>query len=222
MNKPDAVASIAERLATVPQEADVSLIVRHAERQTIPVGEFGVDVRLTPDGVAEAEKLGRVLSVREQATVVSSPVPRCVQTAEAILRGGGWPGSLTQDRRLGDPGPFVVDPEVSGALFLELPIAEIARRQLSNPIPPAGMRSTCEGVTIFLGLVTGNLRRQGRLNVYVTHDVVLAVFLGRLFHLSIDEIHWPGFLDGLLLWRSGGRLHLSWRGLPQTSHPVGG
>ena len=222
MNVPGAVTSIAERLSTVPHGVDVALVVRHAEREAIPTGEFGVDVPLTARGVAAAEALGRVSSVREEATVVSSPVPRCVQTAEAILRGGGWSGAVTLDRRLGDPGPFVVDPEVSGALFLKLPILELVRRQLSDPRPPAGMRSACEGVAIILGLVAGDLQWQGRLNVYVTHDAILAVLLARLFRLTTDEIDWPGFLDGLLLWRSGGQLNLSWRGLPQASHPGSG
>ena len=222
MNVPGAVTSIAERLSTVPHGVDVALVVRHAEREAIPAGEFGVDVPLTARGVAAAGALGRVLSVRERATVVSSPVPRCVQTAEAALRGGGWSGAVTLDRRLGDPGPFVVDPEVSGALFLKLPIPELVRRQLSDPCPPAGMRSASEGVKIILGLVAGDLQWQGRLNVYVTHDTILAVLLARLFRLPIDDIDWPQFLDGLFLWRSGGQLNLSWRGLPQASHPSGG
>ena len=153
---------------------------------------------------------------------MSSPVPRCMQTAEAILRGGGWPGVVKQDRRLGDPGPFVVDPEVSGALFLELPIRELVRRQLSDSQPPAGMRRTSEGVAMLLGLVTGNLQGQGRVNVYVTHDAILAVLVAWLFRQPIDGIDWPRFLDGLLLWRSGERLRLSWEGLPQASHPVAG
>ena len=222
MNVPGAVTSIAERLSTVPHGVDVALVVRHAEREAIPTGEFGVDVPLTARGVAAAEALGRVSSVREEATVVSSPVTRCVQTAEAILRGGGWSGAVTLDRRLGDPGPFVVDPEVSGALFLKLPIPELVRRQLSDSCPPAGMRSASEGVKIILGLVAGDLQWQGRLNVYVTHDTILAVLLARLFRLPIDDIDWPQFLDGLFLWRSGGQLNLSWRGLPQASHPSGG
>ena len=47
MNVLNTLASITERLATVPEEADVALVVRHAEREAIPAGEFGVDVPLT-------------------------------------------------------------------------------------------------------------------------------------------------------------------------------
>ena len=48
MKVPDALASIAARLLEVPKGADVALVVRHAEREEIPAGEFGFDMPLTP------------------------------------------------------------------------------------------------------------------------------------------------------------------------------
>ena len=184
---------------------------------------FGADVPLTAIGVESAERLGAILSsIRPQVEVTSSPVPRCVQTAAAILRGGGCPEGAALDWRLGDPGPFIVDAEISGQLFLETGILDIARRQLTNVAPPAGMRKTSEGVDLLLGLSTRDLRYQGHLNVYVTHDAILAVLVAYLYGLSVDEICWPEYLDGLLLWRSSEQLRLAWRGLQQSSHPFGG
>ena len=140
-----------------------------------------------------------------------------------MLRSTGWPAAtVTTDRRLGDPGPFIVNPEASGPLFLELPIPEIARRQLEDAAPPPGMLPTSEGVDILLDLATGNLGESGRLNVYVTHDVILAVLAASLLRLPLDKVGWPGYLDGLLLWRTGGRLRCCWRGLLKDScHPPG-
>ena len=223
MTFPEAVDSIAERLAAVPVECDVALVVRHAERGEIPSGEFGVDVPLTGQGVADAQGLGATLrSARKQVSAVSSPVPRCVQTADAILRGGGLPGEVALDRRLGDPGPFVVDPEVSGNLLLQIGILEIVRRQLADPEPPQGLRTTADGVGLLLCLTTGNLENHGRLKVYVTHDAILAVLVATLFRLPLEETGWPQYLEGLLLWRTAGQLNFSWPGLPQASHPMGG
>ena len=142
--------------------------------------------------------------------------------AKAILRGGGWPEEVALDWRLGEPGPFVVDKEVSGALFLEIGILEIVRHQLTHIEPPAGMRATSEGVHLLLGLTATDLRSRGRLNIYVTHDSILAVLVAYLYRLPVDEISWPGYLDGLLLWRCGERLHFIWRVLEQSSYPLGG
>ena len=126
------------------------------------------------------------------------------------------------DWRLGDPGPFVVDEEVSGALFLEIDILEIVKRQLTQVEPPAGMRATSEGIDLLLGLTANDLRCRGHLNIYVTHDAILAVLVAYLYGLTVDEVGWPGYLDGLLLWRCGQRLHFSWRGLEPGCQPLRG
>ena len=208
--------SILERLTTVPRDVDASLVVRHAEREEIPEGTFGFGVSLTAQGVRAAERLGAALSDRRTINAVSSPVPRCVQTARAILRGAGLSSEVATERRLGDPGAFVLDPEISGPLFLELPIPEIARRQLQDTAPLPGMRPTAGGVKVLLDLIAGSLTEKSRLHVYVTHDIVLAVLAARIFRLPLEEIGWPGYLEGLLLWRSVSGVSASWRGLQQA------
>ena len=84
------------------------------------------------------------------------------------------------------------------------------------------MRPTAEGIDLLLGLTVTDLRSCGRLNIYVTHDAILAVLVAHLYRLPVDEIGWPDYLDGLLLWRCGERLHFIWKGLEQRSHPLGG
>ena len=223
MNDSYGVSWITGQLSRIPSQADVSIILRHAEREDIPPGTFGVDVPLTTCGVASAERLGARLSgMRPQPTTTASPVPRCESTARAILRGGDWPEEVVQDWRLGGPGPFVVDEEIGGALFLQVGILEIVRHQLTHVEPPAGMRATSEGVDLLLELTAADLRSCGRLNIYVTHDAILAVLVAHLYRLPVDDIGWPSYLDGLLLWRCRDRLHFIWRGLEQSSHPLGG
>ena len=216
MTAPDPVASILEQLAMVPREADASLVIRHAEREYIPAGTFGHDVNLTTEGTRLAEELGTTLSEYRALTVVSSPVPRCVQTSEAMLRGAGSSAEVAKDRSLGGPGAFVVDAETAGPLFLELPISEIARLQLQDETPLPGMRPTKEGVEILLELATSPLGGNGRLHVFVSHDIILSVFVASIFRSSLEVTGWPGYLDGLLIWRSYGELHLSWRATEHT------
>ena len=85
------------------------------------------------------------------------------------------------------------------------------------------MRRTVDGVAILLDLVASNLGREGQLNVHVTHDVILAVLVGSIFRLPLEETGWPGFLEGLLLWRFESSVYASWREIRQGFyHPVGG
>ena len=219
----DPAVSIVEQLALVPEELDASLVIRHAEREEIPAGSFGHDVSLTAEGTRTAEGLGAALSEKRALTVMSSPVPRCVQTAQAMLRGAGSASEFTTDQRLGGHGVFVVDAEIAGPLFLELPIPEIARRQLQDETPLPGMRPTSEGVEILLELATSPLGNSGQLHVFVTHDIILSVLVASIFHSSLEETGWPEYLDGLLIWRSSDGVQASWRGFHQSiCHPPGG
>ena len=212
MTKPDPVTSIVEQLAVVPEGVDASLVIRHAEREDIPAGTFGHDVNLTAEGNQAAEQVGAALSQYRALTVVSSPVPRCVQTAQAILRGAGSSSEALTDRRLGAPGAFVVDAEAASPLFLELPVPKIARRQLLDALPLPGMRPTPEGVEILLELATNPLGDNGQLHVFVTHDIILSVYVASIIDSSLEETGWPDFLEGLLQWRHSGRLQFSWKG----------
>ena len=219
---PYPLASVLEQLAMVPDGVNVGLVIRHAEREDIPAGTFGQEVNLTSEGDRAAERLGADLAGERVLTMMSSPVPRCVQTALAILRGAGSSAEVVTDWRLGGPGAFVADAEVAGPLFLELPIPEIARRQLQDASPLPGMRPTPEGVEILLELVTSPPGKNGRLYIFVTHDIILSVLVASILHLSLEETGWPGYLKGVLLWRSNGELQLSWRELRATSLQPGG
>ena len=222
MTVPEAVTSIVDRLFLIRPEANVSLVLRHAEREEIPRGSFGEDVRLTAAGVAQAEQLGSLLSGRELSVLRSSPLPRCIHTARAMARGAGWEAEPVPDRLLGDHGPFVVDSSVSGPLFLEVGIRELVRRQLSDRRPVPGMRSTAKGATLLLEMAAGDLGGNGLLNIHVTHDSILAVLVGHLYRLEVADFPWPGCLDGLLLWEREGILRFSWPGLGEGSNPVSG
>ena len=219
MNGPGPAALLSND-GMVPRGCDAALVLRHAHREDIPPGSFGEDVRLTPQGIEAAERLGELISERPPGRVVSSPIQRCLGTAQAISRGAGWSAEITPDSRLGNHGPFVSEPEVSGRLFMEIGISEIVRRQLLDDQAPPGFRDTSEGIRILLDFTSQGLGYGGRVNIYVTHDAILATLVGWLFRLPVYQEGWPDFLDGMLMWRSAGGLYCAWRGLQQAAHPL--
>lgn len=145
-----------------------------------------------------------------------------MQTAKAILQGCGYDSEVLLDHRLGDPGPFVAEPSVAGSVFLETGILDIVRHQLSSAAPLPGMRSTADGVRTLIELVADGLRCSGRLNVFVTHDSILAVLVAWVLGSLIEQVGWPDYLDGLLIWRSGEGLNITWREFRKATYPLGG
>ena len=221
MNGPNFVSILSDG-DVVPRECDVGLVLRHAQREDIPSGSFGEDVRLTVKGVKAAERLGERISDKSPGRVVSSPIQRCVDTARAICRGAGWSVEVTTDSRLGNHGPFASDPETAGQLFMDIGISEIVRRQLNHDQAPKGFRDTSKGIRILLNHTSQGLGLDGRVSIYVTHDAILAALVGWLFRLPVYDEGWPNYLDGMLLWRSAGRLNCWWRGLQQAADPLRG
>lgn len=63
---------------------------------------------ITETGEQLARQLGALFSERLQS-LRTSPLVRCLQTAEALRNGAAKDLSITKDRLLGDPGVFVLD-----------------------------------------------------------------------------------------------------------------
>ncbi len=220
MTQPDGPERILALLAKAHAASPVAVVLRHAEREGITSGAFGNDASLTRRGSDSAHRLGMGLSSRMMGVVNSSPLPRCMQTADATIAGAGWEANATPDRLLGDPGPFVVEPELAGRLFLDIGIEAIVRQQLADDQPPGGMRSTASGVKLVLRELAATLN--GPASVFVTHDAVLAALVGHLYRLPVDGFCWPDYLDALVVWPDSDRLRFLWRGQGEGSHPVGG
>ena len=130
---------------------------------------------------------------------------------------------MAPERLLGDPGPFVVEPELAGRLFLDIAIEEIVRRQLAEDEPPGG-----HAINIIRRKngpareLAAALKGPDSASVFVTHDAVLAVLVGHLYNLPVQGFPWPGYLDALVAWPDSNRLRFLWRGLDEGSHPMGG
>ena len=125
-----------DSLALASDDRPWSLLIRHATRPDIPLGSFGNELAITKEGRREATGMGQVLSDRLRR-FETSPVLRCVQTAEAICLGAGVPGPPATTRVLGDPGVWIADGDAVGDAFVEHgPSGVVARQLAGHTIPP--------------------------------------------------------------------------------------
>lgn len=193
----------------VPARGSWSLLVRHAERGAIPSGSFGDDVPLTTRGRTQARALGVALGSR-LGRVVTSPVPRCVETADGIIEGAANARSVETDVRLGAPGVWVVDARALGDVFLTEGPRAVVRRQLAGPI--AGLRDLRVGAGLLLDLVARGPTRDELVDVFVSHDAVIAPFLGYLLEATDTDSLWPDFIEGVWFQRNTPTPSLHWRG----------
>lgn len=72
--------------SSIPDEANVKLLMRHSIRfDNPPDGDYS-NLLLTPEGIELARKVGTGID-REIGVLVSSPVKRCRQTIESVVSG---------------------------------------------------------------------------------------------------------------------------------------
>ncbi|RLT89179.1 MAG: histidine phosphatase family protein [Alcanivorax sp.] len=203
-------------LEQLPSHVPVALVTRHSIREQ-PANRFaGYDVPLTPEGIELAREWGRCLN-RPIVALHSSPVGRCVKTAEAMAEGAGIELPVATHPALVEPGSYVVDLPVAGPYFVKLGPLAFARKHLKNEV--RGVLSPQQGAKQLLQHIETSLRQPGTFTVHVTHDTILASFIYFLRRESdIDEAHWPWMLEGAFLWFDEGQVHWLWRGEAGSLH----
>lgn len=186
----------------------VCLLMRHAEKQLISDDPFGNDVGLTDDGITNTKRLEKKLQPYI-GYVASSPLKRCVDTAEILSKNK----SIHKTQLLGDPGIFIENPVQAGKIFLNKSPQIIANHLLSVETNPDGFcRSTSDTISNLINQVIKMGSASSLLSVFVTHDIILAIIVAFYFS-ETDAAHvWPCYLEGLLFWREEDTIHFYFRG----------
>lgn len=179
-------------LPLIDQNAKTVVVIRHGHREKNTTGSFGNDLPLTKEGRQASSAFGSLMRGVSIGEVHTSPVLRCIQTTEELLKGACQPTDVRISHVLGNPGPFIFDTVKAGPLFLQRSIQEIAQTIVDKKELP-GMRSLVEGGIIFLNHVA---RVKKFPCLMVSHDIVICLLCCFLFESKNVEKYMPDFLDG--------------------------
>lgn len=201
----------------LPQDRPVALLLRHAERPPIPEGSMGMELELTPAGVAAATALGKAIGPRVRR-VHTSHVRRCVQTAQALCQGGGLAHPVVQDPKLGVPSTFALQDPVAGATIRGLGFEGFMDHLLYGDQVLPGLPHPEEGARLMREHLVADLSGPPGLHVFVTHDVMIAASVVRAWKVRFSAEDWPVFLESAAVWREGDRTVFAYR---ERSGPAG-
>lgn len=174
------------------------VLIRHAERPEIKSTSVGNEVMLTDKGKQEtleyATKINQpVLSIR------TSPIGRCVQTAEIIAAHSGYPlENIESTTQLGDPGFIISDGEQAWNQWQTKGIDEVNEILLSGSETLSGFVDLTHAINIFKSEVRDLLinSKEG-IHFWVTHDVIVATVASRVSEQPLSLMDWPHFLGNL-------------------------
>jgi len=175
----------------------LSLLIRHGDRDSIPNGSFGNEVLLNEKGKQNSIEFGKGLIDLKVNKILTSPVSRCIQTAEHIVKGYGKNIDIIETTALGAPGLHINDEKIAGEFFLKYGFDEMYRRFLNGESIP-GIPSANEINQSINNFIDTNTDSNG-ITIFVSHDMLIA-----FYHYSIDKTiytkeNWVNYLSGLIL-----------------------
>ncbi len=173
----------------------ISLLLRHSDRDEIPKDSFGHEVLLNEKGKGNALRFGESLANLRVNKIYTSPIERCVQTAELITKGFNKSVEIIETKALGAPGLHINDENIAGNFFLEHGFDELHNRfMLGKNIP--GMPDAKELNQRMTTFLKDKTVRNGR-TLFITHDMLIV-----FYHYSINKKvytkdNWVNYMTGL-------------------------
>jgi hypothetical protein len=193
------------------------MLLRHAARPPIPPGEVGNELALTEEGFVLARQLGLLLGER-LAALHSSPVLRCMQTAEALREGSRSSLDIHPDRMLGAPGAFIRDERLGGQTLQRLGLESFLEHLISGDGVLPGIAEPSSAVSALVGHMLDRSGAIRGLHVFVTHDSLLAPTVARALHYPLARADWPEYLEAAFFWREGTQVRGAYRAHESVCH----
>jgi broad specificity phosphatase PhoE len=195
--------STRQHLQRIPNDRPVAMLVRHSVRNHLPPGEAGNAVPITDEGKLLALELGRMLGQRLRR-LHTSPVLRCVQTAECFNDGAGTNVEIISDRLLGDPGAYVLDGQVAWSNWERLGHEGVMRHLVTSWDALPGMARPDEAAYRLVRHMLGVAGDEHGVHVFVTHDLLVAATVAWILGKTSSNGDWPGYLEAAFFWKGHG------------------
>ena len=174
----------------------LALLIRHGDREHIPQGEFGNEILLNEKGRKNSLAFGVALKVFPIKRIMTSPIPRCVQTAELISEGFGGGLEIISTKCLGDPGLHTADEKIAGEFYLTHGFHEILRRFMREETVP-GVPNGNYFNKIMTEFIHESTTENG-ITIFVTHDSLIAMYHFCLNGTVYTVDNWVDYLEGVV------------------------
>lgn len=180
------------------------LFTRHSLRErSNGQGFASYDLPLTPQGRVLAKSWGRWLAKYLPYSLdthsIASPIWRCVDTAKLMQEGAGVRQPISHESLLVEPGSLVTDAQQANAVFKEVGALNFINAFLQDAL--TSTKPAKKGALDLLSLLYQSQPQPGHLSLAVSHDTLLAAFLGVMSqNEQITWEDWPKMMEGMFLW----------------------
>lgn len=167
-------------------------LIRHGEKVSDEV-----HAPLSKKGIEDSIEFGKRLKKSKKSLdiIKTSPIIRCIQTAEYIKKGYGKELVIEESKLLGNPGIFIEDDKKAMEVFEKNALIDIVNTQLENK-RLSGFRDIKSGSDMLKELMKKDLKNNKNA-LYISHDAVITPYIFFLEKkVRIDEKEIVNFLSG--------------------------
>ena len=177
------------------------ILIRHAERPELPSNDVGYTMPLTENGLNSSWQFGQTLNSNVRL-IHTSPLTRCIQTAEQIASANGYSiDNIKHSELLGDPGFFIDDGKLAWEHWKEKGHDRVNQFLLDGKESWTGFKnlnSATKHMKTKIRQYLGELKNN-EIAVWVTHDTILAAFATQVLPQPLTLAQWPAFLGRLII-----------------------
>lgn len=203
-------SSVLSGLVELPKDRPIVVLLRHSVRDDLPPGSAGYALPITEAGTQLAKELGGMIGARLRS-LHTSPLPRCVQTAEALNLGSDASLRIVHDRLLGDPGVYVIDGQRAQLNWDNLGHEGVMQHLVTSDEALPGMARPGPAARFLVHHMLTVAGDAPGLHLFVTHDSLVTATSARLLGQQFGIDDWPWYLEGAFFWRNQDDLHIRYR-----------
>jgi len=204
-----------DKLDELSTSSNTISMIRHSDRYPIREPEKSHLAMLTDEGKENAISFGKELSVINNIDFYHSPVDRCRQTIDYIRR--GYKGSSDIKGVTNFSGcPYILDNKKFNEIIFKLGGRDFIENWILGDIPSSIIKPPKEAVKYMIsGLKDKHYGKKGVIDIHVTHDINIALFLTAIKNFTKIEYEWPGYLEMIIISYKEDEICLHGRGFSQ-------
>lgn len=202
--------SVSHWLEVMPDDKSVALLLRHSVRDDLPLGDAAYTLPITEKGTMLAKKLGNIIGQRLKS-LHTSPLTRCVQTADALRTGSEIQIPINKDNHLGDPGVYVLNDKKAAKNWETLGHEGVMHHLVNSTHALPGMARPDQAAHFLVQHMLSATDGVPGLHIFVTHDSLVTATSARLLGKTLGPNAWPWYLEGSFFWYSENQIHTAYR-----------
>jgi hypothetical protein len=176
------------------------IALRHAEKAEPLTNQPDYLRAITPTGQKATKTLAAWLLHNDLLIkyIKTSPIRRCLQTAQCLQAILMPYASVTTCSLLGDPGAYVADAQLAVTLFQNNTVRDITY-QLWQGNLLQGMYSLAIGTQRLLTAIYQDLAISRGHLIYISHDAIWIPFITAIMQRSLPAAYWLDYLQGFVI-----------------------